>query len=75
MSALLKDGPLDREVVSIPDESIRYTTRVAGRRVVYDANGAIDPVTSNRVFTFQSPAPGQNSGPTDSDQEDDVNDA
>ena len=52
MHVILTGGPLDGQKTSVAFADVQYSTRVGGRRVVYQDAGDRDPATGLPQFVF-----------------------
>jgi hypothetical protein len=57
MHVILTGGPLDGQKASVAFADVQYSTRVGGRRVVYQDAGDRDPATGLPRFVFLPAAP------------------
>jgi hypothetical protein len=71
MHVILTGGPLDGQKTSVAFADVQYSTRVAGRRVVYEAFGERDPETGLPLFVFRPPLPNPGGDGHDPEGDDD----
>jgi hypothetical protein len=74
MTAILKNGPCNGELVNVPDNSMQHSMRVAGCHVVYKDTGEVDPETGHQILAYQPPKPkpaGDSAKPGPEDDDDD----
>ena len=62
MHVILTGGPLDGQKTSVAFADVQYSTRVGGRRVVYQDAGERDTATGLPRFVFLPPAAGTRPG-------------